>query len=54
MFILKIKKNGGFVVKNTICVSIGDILCPHSCISCGKVGGILCDCCKKYIMSNDY
>ena len=51
MFKTKIKRNGGFVVKNTIFGRIGEFLCPYSCISCGKVGGLLCNCCKKYIIS---
>ena len=36
-------------MKNTIFNCISELLCPHYCISCGKVGGILCECCKKYI-----
>ena len=28
-------------------VGFGELFCPHYCISCGKVGGIICDCCKK-------
>ena len=51
MFTLKIKKNGVFVVKNTIFWHLGEIFCPQPCLSCGKYGGILCECCKKYITS---
>lgn len=53
MFIYKIKKNGVFVVKNTIVGSIWEFFCPYYCISCGKVGGILCSRCKKYIISGN-
>jgi predicted amidophosphoribosyltransferase len=28
------------------------MFCPHICISCGKAGGILCGCCKNYIISD--
>ena len=28
---------------------LGEFFCPYTCVSCGKYGGILCDCCKKYI-----
>ncbi len=38
-------------MKNTIFMQISEFFCPHYCISCAKVGGILCECCKKYIMS---
>ena len=40
-------------MKNTIISTIGDFFCPYYCISCGKVGGILCGCCKKYITSGN-
>lgn len=40
-------------MKNTIFESVWEFLCPYYCISCGKVGGILCDCCKKYIISGN-
>lgn len=40
-------------MKNTIFGTIGEILCPYSCISCGKVGGLLCCRCKKYIISGN-
>jgi competence protein ComFC len=50
--IVKINKKEVFVVKNTIFSCISELLCPHYCISCGKVGGIVCECCKKYIQSS--
>jgi len=31
-------------------MQMGEFFCPHYCISCGKVGGILCGRCKKYIL----
>ena len=40
-------------MKNTITRSIWEFFCPYYCISCGKVGGILCNCCKKYIISGN-
>ena len=36
-------------MKNTIFMHFGEIICPHYCISCGEIGGILCERCKKYI-----
>ena len=38
-------------MKNTMFWHLGEIFCPHACMACGKYGGILCDCCKKYIIS---
>ena len=38
-------------MKNTIFMRFGEIICPHYCISCGEVGGILCERCKNYILS---
>ena len=38
-------------MKNTSFWHLGEFFCPHTCLSCGKYGGILCDCCKKY---NDF
>ena len=37
-------------MKNTIFMHFGEIICPHYCISCGEIGGILCRRCKKYIL----
>ena len=39
-------------MKNTIIRQIGDLFCPHYCLNSGKVGGILCNCCEKYIISD--
>ena len=38
-------------MKNTIFMHFGELFCPHYCISCGEIGGILCKRCKKYILS---
>ena len=37
-----------FDVKITKFKRFAEIICPHYCISCGKIGGILCDSCKNY------
>ena len=37
-------------MKNTMFYTVSEIFCPHYCISCAKAGGIVCECCKKYIM----
>ena len=39
------------IVKNTTLPSLLDLLAPHSCRGCGKLGAPLCDRCKKYIIS---
>lgn len=40
------------VVKKTMKSGLVEGICPHYCISCGKIGGILCECCKDYIIKN--
>ena len=35
-----------FVVKNTTISRLLDLVCPHICRSCGRLGKVLCDCCK--------
>ena len=40
-----------FIVKNTTVVKVFGLLAPHSCRGCGRVGWILCNRCKKYIIS---
>lgn len=35
------------VVKNTTKIGVLDLLCPHSCRGCGRLGSVLCECCKK-------
>lgn len=39
----------GFIVKNTTIKGVLDWFCPDACLSCGRVGRNLCNCCKKYI-----
>lgn len=36
-------------VKNTTFPGLLDLISPHSCRSCGRLGSVLCDCCKNYI-----
>lgn len=38
-------------VKNTTFISPLDLLAPHSCRGCGRIGSPLCDRCKNYIIS---
>lgn len=40
----------GFVVKNTTKCGLLDLLCPHTCRGCGRLGATLCECCKKYML----
>lgn len=42
----------GFVVKNTTKCGLLDIVCPHTCMGCGRLGTVLCECCKKNIIQN--
>lgn len=41
----------GFVVKNTTKCGVLDLLCPHSCRGCGRLGSVLCERCKKNLIS---
>lgn len=41
-----------FIVKNTTFPGLFDLLAPHSCRGCGRIGETLCECCKKNIISN--
>ncbi len=38
-------------VKNTTFPSLLDLIAPHSCRGCGRIGEALCNRCKKYIIS---
>ena len=38
-------------VKNTTILSPFDLIAPHSCRGCGSMGNILCNRCKKHILS---
>ncbi len=42
----------GFDVKITTKCGILDLLCPHTCMGCGQLGTIYCECCKKNILKN--
>ncbi len=41
-----------FIVKNTTFPGLLDLLAPHSCRGCGRIGEALCECCKNNIISN--
>ena len=41
----------GFIVKNTTIKNPLDLICPHTCIGCGAVGEVLCECCKNNILA---
>ena len=41
----------GFIVKITTILNPLNLLTPHSCRGCGRLGEVVCDCCKKYIVS---
>lgn len=41
-----------FIVKITTKINILDLVCPHRCKKCGRLGSLLCDRCKKYIINN--
>lgn len=42
-----------FVVKNTISGGWLDLLCPHTCRGCGRLGAIICECCKNDLLKVD-
>lgn len=37
-----------FAVKITTFSGLLDLLCPHYCRGCGRLGRVLCECCKVY------
>ena len=41
-----------FIVKNTTFPTFFDLISPHSCRGCGRIGEPLCECCKNYIFKN--
>lgn len=41
-------------VKNTTFFNPLDLIAPHSCRGCGKLGDVLCDCCKKHILDSNF
>lgn len=40
-----------FVVKNTTKWGLLDLVCPHTCRGCGELGAVLCERCKKNIIT---
>lgn len=40
-----------FVVKSTTKWRPLDLLCPHTCRGCGRLGTVLCECCKNNILA---
>ncbi len=40
------------IVKNTTLISPLDLIAPHSCRGCGRLGSVLCDRCKNYIIKS--
>jgi ComF family protein len=45
---------GGLNVKNTIVERVLQIIAPHPCFGCGKVGVILCEDCKYDIINEPF
>lgn len=43
-----------FIVKKTTFPSLLDLISPHSCRGCGKLGEPLCERCKKYILGHPF
>lgn len=41
-----------FIVKNTTFPAFFDLISPHSCRGCGRIGEPLCKRCKNYILKN--
>ena len=39
-----------FIVKITTILNPLELIAPHSCRGCGRLGSVLCDRCKKYII----
>ena len=42
-----------FIVKKTTIPNFMDLLAPHSCRGCGKLGEPICDCCKINILKQN-
>ncbi|MBQ6410226.1 ComF family protein [Candidatus Saccharibacteria bacterium] len=40
------------IVKNTTYPNLADLLFPHSCRGCGRLGEVLCECCKNNILAH--
>lgn len=45
---------GGVNVKNTIVERVLQVVAPHPCFGCGKIGSVLCDYCKYNIVSEPF
>ncbi len=45
---------GGVNVKNTIVERVLQVIAPHPCSGCGKIGTILCDDCKYDIINEPF
>lgn len=43
-----------FIVKNTTLPGLFELLAPHSCRGCGRIGAPLCNRCKNYIISEHF
>ncbi len=39
-----------FVVKSTTKCGLLDLLCPYTCRGCGRLGAVLCECCKNNLI----
>ncbi len=39
--------NMGFDVKNTTKIGLWDYFCPYTCRGCGRLGWVICECCKN-------
>ena len=50
-FYSKIKRIMAFIVKNTTFPGLLDLVSPHSCRGCGRLGEAFCECCKNNIIS---
>ena len=40
------------IVKITTIINPFNLLAPHSCRGCGKIGAPICNCCKNYIITH--
>ncbi len=45
---------GGVNVKNTIVERVLQVVAPHPCFGCGKIGTLLCEYCKYNIVSEPF
>ena len=40
-------------IKSTTFPGLLDLIAPHSCRGCGRLGDVLCSCCKNYIVNSN-